>query len=282
MPPAKPTAKAADLPGDIQKQLAALAQQARQGLAALDSRIAELRERHEAMTRQAVSADAAAARIVADVHASIADDVKRMQHDATAAASLKAHASYRAITSINSAGRYDIEPVGAPGRLGIMDRLSPAVLLSVLDPTGEKLEAWALQVAQSAGCPETAPPAAQTAREADALMSEIETLIEQRLSAAKALDSLLGEDAHVREVAEAMRKQQGAPVGKEPAPAPRIGVFDADGNPLRYGGGNTFGELMEQRYRDEALARSAIAGTFEGDIAARNEADDRALRAMSS
>lgn len=282
MPTATPTAKAADLPGDIQKQLADLAQQARQGLAALDARIAELRERHEAMTRQAVSADATAARIVADVRASIADDEKRMQHNATAAASLKAHASYRAITSINGAGRYDIEPVGAPGRLGIMYRLSPAVLLSVLDPTGEKLEAWARQVAQAAGCPETAPPAAQTAREADALMAEIETLIEQRLSAAKALDSLLGEDAHVREVVDAMRKQQGAPIGKEPAPEPRIGAFDADGNPLSYGGGDTYTELMQARHRDEALARSAIAGTFEGFIAERNELEDSALRAMSS
>jgi hypothetical protein len=282
MPTATPTAKAADLPGDIQKQLAALAQQARQGLAALDTRIAELRERHQAMTRHAVSADAAAARIVADVRASIADGVKRMQHVATAAANLKAHTEYREIVSINGAGRYDIEPVSAPGPLGIMGGLSPAVLLSVLDPTGEKLEAWALKVAQDAGCPETAPPAAQTAREADALMAELETLVEQRRSAAKALDSLLGEDAHVREVTEAMRKMQGAPAGKKPEPEPVMGVFDGNGNPLIYGGGGSYTELMEQRYRDEALARSAIAGTFEGDIAARNEADDRALRAMSS
>ena len=282
MPPAKPTAKAADLTGDIQKQLAALAQQARQGLAALDARIAELRERHEAMTRRAVSADAAAARIVADVRASVAGDVKRMQHVAAAAANLKAHAEYREITAINGDGRYEITPVSAPGPLGIMDRLSPAVVFAVLDPAGEKLEAWALKVAQDAGCPETAPPAAQTAREADALMAEIETLIEQRRSAAKALDSLLGEDANVREVTAAMRKQQGAPIGKEPAPEPRMGVFDADGNPLRYGGGNTYAELMQERYRDEALARSAIAGTFEGDIADRNEAEDRALRAMNS
>lgn len=282
MPPAKPTAKAADLTGDIQKQLAALAQQARQGLAALDTRIAELRERHQAMTRHCVSADTAAARIVADVRASIADDVKRMQRVATAAANLKAHTEYREIVSINGDGRYEITPISAPGPLKILDQVSPAVLFSVLDPSGEKLEAWALKVAQAAGCPETAPPAAQTAREADALMAEIETLIEQRRSAAKALDSLLGEDAHVREVVEAMRKQQGAPVGKEPEPEPRMGAFDADGNPLIYGGGNTYAELMEQRYRDEALARSAIAGTFEGDIADRNEAEDRALRAMNS
>lgn len=282
MPTATPTAKAADLPGDIQKQLAALAQQARQGLAALDARIAELRERHEAMTRRAVSADAAAARIVADVRASIADDVLRMQQAATAAANLKAHIEYRSIVSINGAGRYDIEPVSAPGPLGIMNRLSPAALFSVLDPTGEKLEAWALQVAQAAGCPEAAPPAAQTARDADALMAELETLIEQRRSAAKALDSLLGEDAHVREAVEAMRKMQGAPVGKEPAPEPRIGVFDADGKPVTVGGGDTYTELMQARHRDEALARSAIAGTFEGFIAERNEIEDSALRAMSS
>lgn len=282
MPTATPTAKAADLPGDIQKQLAALAQQARQGLAALDARIAELRDRHEAMTRRAVSADAAAARIVADVRASIADDVLRMQQAATAAANLKAHIEYRSIVSINGAGRYEIEPVSAPGPLGIMNRLSPAVLFSVLDPTGEKLEAWALQVAQAAGCPETAPPAAQTARDADALMAELETLIEQRRSAAKALDSLLGEDAHVREAVEAMRKMQGAPVGKEPAPEPRMGVFDADGKPVTVGGGDTYTELMQARHRDEALARSAIAGTFEGFIAERNELEDSALRAMSS
>jgi len=282
MPTAKPTAKAADLSTDIQRQLVDLAQQARQGLAALDARIAELRECHQAMTRHAVSADAAAARIVADVRASIADDVKRMQHVATAGANLKAHTEYREIVSITGDGRYEIAPVSAPGPLGIMDRLSPAVVFSVLDPTGEKLEAWALQVAQAAGCPETAPPAVQTARDADALMGELETLIEQRRSAAKALDSLLGEDAHVREVAEAMRKMQGAPVGKEPEPEPRMGAFDADGNPLIYGGGNTYSELMEQRHRDESLARSAIGGTFEGFIADRNEAEDRALRAMSS
>ncbi|WP_133091876.1 hypothetical protein [Thauera propionica] len=273
---------AQDLSTDIQAQLAALAQQARQGLAALDTRIAELRERHEAMTRHAVSADAAAARIVADVRASIADGVKRMQHVATAAANLKAHTEYREITAITGDGRYEITPVSAPGPLGIMDRLSPATIITILDPSGEKLEAWALQVAQAAGCPETAPPAAQTAREADALMSEIETLIEQRRSAAKALDSLLGEDAHVREVAEAMRKMQDAPVGKEPAPEPRIGVFDADGKPLTVGGGDTYTELMQARHRDEALARSAIAGTFEGFIAERNELEDSALRAMSS
>lgn len=231
MPTATPTAKAADLPGDIQKQLAALAQQARQGLAALDARIAELRERHEAMTRRAVSADAAAARIVADVRASITDDVLRMQQAATAAANLKAHIEYRSIVSINGAGRYDIEPVSAPGPLGIMNRLSPAVLFSVLDPTGEKLEAWALQVAQAAGCPETAPPAAQTAREADALMAELETLIEQRFTAAKALDSLLGEDAHVREVVDAMRKQQGAPIGKEQEEEPAWAFSTPTANP---------------------------------------------------
>lgn len=273
---------AQDLSTDIQAQLAALAQQARQGLAALDTRIAELRERHEAMTRHAVSADAAAARIVADVRASIADDVKRMQHVATAAANLKAHTEYRAIVAITGDGRYEITPVSAPGPLGIMDRLSPAVLFSVLDPTGEKLEAWALQVAQAAGCPETAPPAAQTAREADVIMAELETLVEQRRSAAKALDSLLGEDAHVREVTEAMRKMQGAPAGKKPEPEPVMGVFDADGKPLTVGGGDTYTELMQARHRDEALARSAIAGTFEGFIAERNELEDSALRAMSS
>lgn len=282
MPPAKPPAKAADLAGNIQEQLSVLAQQARQGLAALDTRIAELRERHQAMTRHCVSADTAAARIVADVRASIADDVKRMQHVAAAAANLKAHTEYREIVSITGDGRYEIAPISAPGPLKILDQVSPAVLFSVLDPTGERLEAWALQVAQAAGCPETAPPAAQTGREADALMAEIETLVEQRRSAAKALDSLLGEDAHVREVTEAMRKMQGAPVGKEPEPEPRMGVFDGNGNPVTVGGGDTYTELMEQRHRDESLARSAIAGTFEGDIAARNEADDRALRAMSS
>ena len=273
---------AQDLSTDIQAQLAALAQQARQGLAALDTRIAELRERHQAMTRHAVSADAAAARIVADVRASIADDVKRMQRVATAAANLKAHAEYREITAINGDGRYEITPISAPGPLGIMDRLSPAVAILILDPTGEKLEAWALQIAQAAGCPETAPPAAQTARTADALMAELETLIEQRRSAAKALDSLLGEDANVREAVEAMRKMQGAPIGKEPEPEPVMGVFDANGNPVTVGGGNTYTELMEQRYRDEALARSAIAGSLESDIEARNEAEDRALRAMNS
>jgi hypothetical protein len=282
MPPAKPTAKAADLTGDIQKQLAALAQQARQGLAALDTRIAELRERHQAMTRHCVSADTAAARIVADVRASIARDLKKIHLRASDGATLRAHAEFRAITSITGDGRFEFGTYGRTGSLDIMEGMSPVALLEILDPTGEKLEAWALQVAQAAGCPETAPPAAQTARDADALMAELETLIEQRRSAAKALDSLLGEDAHVREAVEAMRKMQGAPVGKEPAPEPRIGVFDVDGKPVTVGGGDTYTELMRARHRDEALARSAIVGTFEGDIADRNEAEDRALRAMSS
>jgi|GEM_PF-6600370 len=271
-----------DLTTDIQEQLAALAQQAREGLAALDARIAELRRRHDAMTRNAVSAAAAAARIVADVRASIADDVKRMQHVATAAVHLKAHAEYRQIVAITGDGRHEVAPLSAPGPLGIMDRLSPAVLFSVLDPTGEKLHAWAVDVAKAAGCPDMAPPVEQTARTADALMTEIEALMEQRLSASKALDSLLGESAQARDVAEVVRRMNSSPQGRPDDAPPRVGVFDATGNPVDViGAHDPYAAVMAHRHQAEALERAAQVGTPEGDIAALNEADDRALRAMT-
>lgn len=264
------------LAAGITQQIEALARQAEQGLAALDQRIAELRGRHEALTRHVSAPDAAAA-IVADIQATIQRDYERIIAAAKPAAFLKQHAPHRRVMAINGAGQYEIHTSTPAPRLGILDNLPPAALLAALIEPG-RLESWALGLARAAGCPDQAPPAAEIAQQADALMAELENLLAERADAAAAFEGLLGESAHVAEIAAAVRRMQTPAAEGRPAdPPPPVGVFDAAGNSLSAIGSDGWRDTMEYRRRMEDQERSARAGTLEGDIDAMNEADDRAL-----
>lgn len=270
-----PKTTAAPLAAGITQQIGALARQAEQGLAALDQRIAELRGRHEALTRHVSAADAAAA-IVADIQASIQRDYERIIAAAKPAAYLKQHAPHRRVTAINGAGQYEIETATPAPRLGILDNLPPAALLAALIEPG-RLESWALGLARATGCPDEAPAPAEIAQQADALMAELENLLAERADAAAAFEGLLGESAHVAEIAAAVRRMQKPAEGRPADPPPPVGVFDAAGNSLSAIGSDAWHATMAHRARMEDQARSARAGTLEGDIEAMNEADDRAL-----
>lgn len=272
-----PKTTAAPLADGIAQQIEALARQAEQGLAALDQRIAELRGRHEALTRH-VSAHDAAAAIVADIQASIQRDYERIIAAAKPAAFLKQHAPHRRVTAINGAGQYEIATSTPAPRLGILDNLPPVALLAALIEPG-RLEAWALGLARAAGCPDQAPPPAEIAQQADALMAELENLLAERADAAAAFEGLLGESAHVAEIAAAVRRMQTPAAEGRPAdPPPPVGVFDANGNSLSAIGSDAWRDMMEHRRRAAELQAAAEIGTPDALLAAADRRDDAGLR----
>lgn len=274
-----PKTTPAPLAAGITQQIEALARQAEQGLAALDQRIAELRGRHEALTRH-VSAHDAAAAIVADIQASIQRDYERIIAAAQPAAFLKQHAPHRRVMAINGAGQYEIHTSTPAPRLGILDNRPPGALFAALIEPG-RLEAWALGLARAAGCPDEAPPPADIAQQADALMAELENLLAERADAAAAFEGLLGESAHVAEIAAAVRRMH-APLAEgkpdEPSSTRPAGVYDADGKPLSAIGSDGWREAMEYRRRAAELQAAAEIGTPDGLLAAADRRDDAGLR----
>ena len=271
-----PKTTPAPLAAGITQQIEALARQAEQGLAALDARIAELRGRHEALTRHVSAADAAAA-IVADIQASIQRDYERIIAAAKPAAYLKQHAPHRRVTAINGAGQYEIETATPAPRLGILDIVPPAALLAALIEPG-RLESWALGLARAAGCPDEAPAPAEIAKQADALMAELENLLAERADAAAAFEGLLGESAHVAEIAAAVLRMQKPAEGRPADPPPPVGVFDADGNSLSAIGSDAWRDTMEYRRRAAELQAAAEIGSPDALLAAADRRDDAGLR----
>ena len=270
-----------ELADGIQRQILQLANQARDGLQALDERITQLRERHAAIVAR-VDQGTAAAAIVGDVEAFIEDDADMIRRTATAAAFAGNHVALNEICAIRGDGTYDVRKSSPRSRLGIFSGrdFSPAVLLEILDPDRRMLRAWAMKVAAEAGCPKTGPSPAEIAELGDELMREILDLMAERQDAERAFQSLLGESAGAIEAAQAMKRMlspvaEGKPDG--PSSTKPAGVYDADGKPLSAIGSDAWRDTMAHRARMEDQARSARAGTLEGDIEAMNEADDRAL-----
>lgn len=272
-----PKTATAPLAANITTQIQALSRQAEQGLAALDQRIAELRGRHEALTRHVSARDAAAA-IVADIQASIQRDYERIIAAAKPAAFLKQHAPHRRVMAINGAGQYEIHTSTPAPRLGILDSLPPAALIAALIEPG-RLESWALGLARAAGCPDEAPAPAEIAQQADALMAELENLLAERADAAAAFEGLLGESAHVAEIAAAVRRMQTPAAEGRPAdPPPPVGVYDAAGNSLSAIGSDAWRDMMEHRRRAAELQAAAEINTPDALLAAADRRDDAGLR----
>src|SRR5690606_26781730 len=124
-----------ELADGIQRQILQLADQARDGLQALDERITQLRERHAAIVAR-VDQGTAAAAIVGDVEAFIEDDADMIRRTATAAAFAGNHVALNEICAIKGDGTYDVRKSSPSSRLGIFSGrdFSPAVLLEILDP----------------------------------------------------------------------------------------------------------------------------------------------------
>lgn len=244
------TAPTAQLANNVQEQILALANQARDGLAAIDAHLAQLRARHDQVTAL-VDVQTAADKIVDDIMRSAADDARMIRATAKAAVHASHHTRFRQIKGFNGAGNLDVTEAGPPPRLGIMDgRVSAAALLAILDPTGEKLRAWAEGIAHEAGCPKTGPSPAAIAAEAEAIMGEILQWTEERQDAQRSFESLLGQSGAAIEAAQALRRMH-APVAEGQPPAPSstkpAGVYDADGKPLSAIGSDGWREAMEYR-----------------------------------
>jgi hypothetical protein len=274
------TTPTAQLANNVQEQILALADQARAGLAAIDAHLAQLRARHDEVTAL-VDVKTAADKIVDDIMRSAADDARIMRATAKAAVNASHHTRFRQIKGINGLGNLDVTEAGPPPRLGIMDgKVSAAALLAILDPDGGKLRAWAEGIAHEAGCPEVGPSPTAIAAEAEVIMAEILQWTEERQDAQRSFESLIGQSGAAIEAAQALRRMH-APVAEGQPPAPSTtrpaGVYDANGNSLSAIGSDAWHATMEHRRRMEDQARSARAGTLEGDIEAMNEADDRAL-----
>lgn len=271
-----------ELADGIQRQILQLADQARDGLQALDERITQLRERHAAIVAR-VDQGTAAAAIVGDVEAFIEDDADMIRRTATAAAFAGNHVALNEICAIKGDGTYDVRKSSPSSRLGIFSGrdFSPAVLLEILDPDRRLLRAWAMKVAAEAGCPKTGPSPAEIAEHGDELMREILDLMAERQDAERAFQSLLGESAGAIEASQAMKRML-SPVaeGKPDVPSSTrpAGVYDADGKPLSAIGSDPWHAAMEHRRRAAELQAAAEIGTPDALLAAADRRDDAGLR----
>ena len=251
-----------DLQTNIAERLDAFRAEANTGMAALDTRIRELSEAHDRLTRSVRLEDAA--RLIADdIRESIREARAHLEHRAASAARLDAHAPIRKFGALTADGAVDATTTTpAPLRLLAYDTGPLEVLALLL--TDDQINAFAEAAAQAAGAKRGGRSVAELLVEADRTAAELEALFEERSKAKAALSDLI-EVSLSPLVPDAFFNRQPEQTPYNPAQdAPKVRQLDADGNEVNRSYGMSYDELWAHRATMDATER-----------AARNAAGDR-------